>query len=56
MGLDNSVFGYSNLKQLLEEIDLFINEHLPEKFISNNFPNLIYSTKWKYDYRVCKKK
>ena len=56
MGFDNIVFGYSNFKQLLEEIDLFINEHLPEKFISNNFPKLIYSTKWKYDYRVCKKK
>ena len=55
MGLDNSVFGYSNLKQLLEEIDLFINEHLPEKLISNNFPKLIHSTKWKYDYIVCKK-
>ena len=56
MGLDNSVFGYSNFKQLLEEIDLFVKEHLPGKFISNNFPKLIYSTKWKYDYIVCKKK
>ena len=41
MALDDSVFGYSNFKQLLEEIDLFINEDLPKKFISNNFPNLI---------------
>ena len=30
MGLGNSVFGYSHFKQLLEKIDLFINEHLPE--------------------------
>ena len=56
MGLDNSVFGYSNFKQLLEEIDLFVKEHLPGKFISNNFPKLIYSTKWKYDYIMCKTK
>ena len=53
MGFDNSAFGYSNLKQLLEEIDLFINEHLSEKFISNNFSKLIHSTKWKYHYIVC---
>ena len=53
MGLDNSAFGYSNFKQLLEKIVIFINEHLPEKFFSNK---LIHSTKWKYDYIVCKKK
>ena len=45
MGLDNSVFGYSNFKQLLEKIDLFVNEHLREKFSSNNFPNLIHLAK-----------
>ena len=55
MGLDNSLYGYSNFKQLLEEIDLFINEHLPEKFDSK-FPKLIHSTKWKFDYIVCTKK
>ena len=56
MALDNSVFGYSNFKQLLEKIDLFVNEHLREKFSSNNFPKLIHSTKWKFDYIVCRKK
>ena len=55
MGLDNSLYGYSNFKQLLEEIDLFINEHLPEKFDSK-FPKLIHSTKRKFDYIVCTKK
>ena len=30
MGLGNSVFGFSNFKQVLEKIDLFINEHLPQ--------------------------
>ena len=56
MGLDNSLLGYSNFKQLLEEIESFVNENLPEKFISSNFPKLIHSTKWKYDYIVCRKK
>ena len=55
MGLDNSLYGYSNFKQLLEEIDLFINEHLPEKFDSE-FSKLIHLTKWKFDYFVCAKK
>ena len=55
MGLDNSIFGYENFKQLLQEIDLFINEHLPEKFIFSSIPKLIHSTKWKFDYNyiVC---
>ena len=44
MGLDNSIFSYTNFKKLLEEVDLFLNEHLPNKSISN-FPKLIHSTK-----------
>ena len=55
MGLDNSLYGYSNFKQLLEDIDLFINEYLPEKF-DVEFPKLIHSTKRKFDYIVCTKK
>ena len=55
MGLDNSLHEYSNFKQLLEEIDLFINEHLPEKFDSK-FPKLIHSAKWKFDYIFCTEK
>ena len=38
--------GFSNYKQLLEEIEPFINEHLPEKFVFDKFPKLINSTKW----------
>ena len=34
MGLDNSLFGYENFKKLLEEVENFLNEHLPNKFIS----------------------
>ena len=56
IGIENLFFDHSNFKQLLEEINSFINEHLPEKCISNNFPRLINLTKWKYNYIVCRKK
>ena len=50
MGLDNSLFNYVNFKKLLDEVELFLNENLQDKF-SSNFPlKLIHSTKWKYYY------
>ena len=55
MGLDNSLYVYLHFKQLLEEIDLFINEHLPKE-IDSEFPKLIHSSKWKFDYIVCTRK
>ena len=55
MGLDNSIFGFTNFKKLLVEVDLFLKEHLPNKFVSN-FPQLMHSTKWKYDYILASKK
>ena len=55
MGLDNSLFGYDNFKKMLEEVDCFLNEHLPNKFISVFPPKLINSSKWKHDYIVSKK-
>ena len=55
IGLDNSIFGFTNFKQLLEEVDLFLNEHLPKKIVSN-FLKLIHSAKWKFDYIVASKK
>ena len=54
MRLENSIFGYTNFKKLFE-VDLFLNEHLPNKFISN-FPKLIHSIKWKFDCIVASKK
>ena len=54
MGLDNSLFGYANFQKVLEQVDAFLNEHLPGKFISN-FPKLIHLTKWKFDYIAVKK-
>ena len=53
MGLENSIFGYENFKQLLQEIDLFINEDLPEKFFFSFYSK---TGKWKFDYIVCIKK
>ena len=44
VGLDNSIFGFTNFKKLLEEVDLFLDKHLPNKFLSN-FPKFIHSTK-----------
>ena len=55
MGLDNSIFSYENFTKVLEEVDCFLNEHLPNKF-NSNFPKFIYSTKWKFDYIVASKK
>ena len=37
MGLNIALLSFSNFKQLLEEIESFINKHLPEKFILINF-------------------
>ena len=46
MGLDSSLFGYTNFKKLLDELDFFLNEYLPHQFISVFPPKLIHSTKW----------
>ena len=51
MGLDKAIFAYSNFQDLMKEINLFLDEHIPNKF-SGNFPRLIHSTKWKLDYIV----
>ena len=44
VALDNSIFGFTNFKKLVEEVDLVLDEHLPNKFLSN-FRKLIHSTK-----------
>ena len=56
MGLDKSLFFYENYKQVLQEIESFLNEHLKNKFICLFPPKLIHSTKWKHDYIICRKK
>ena len=54
MGLDKAIFAYSNLQDLMKQINLFLDKHIPNKF-SGNFPRLIHSTKWKFDYIVSTK-
>ena len=54
MGLNKAIFAYSNFHDLVKEINLFLDEHIPNKF-SGNFPRLINSTKWKFDYIVSTK-
>ena len=40
MGLDKSLFGYANFKKLLDEVDCFLSEYVPHKFISIFPPKL----------------
>ena len=56
MGLDKSLFYFENYKILLQEIDNFLGEHLPNKFTSAYPPKLIFSTRWKHGYIISKKK
>ena len=41
LGLDQSLFSFENFRQLLQEIDCFLNEHLENKFTSVFPPKLI---------------
>ena len=52
MGLDESLFSFENYKQVLHEVESFLNEHL---FICLFPQNLIHSTKWKHDYIISTK-
>ena len=54
LGLDKAIFSYSNFKTLLEEVTSFLEEDIPNKFTSN-FPKLIHSTKWKFDFILATK-
>ena len=54
MGLDKAIFAFSNLRELLKELTLFLDENIPNKF-TDNFLRLIHSTKWKCDYIVATK-
>ena len=54
MGLGKAIFAFSNFRDLLEEVTLFLDKNIPNKF-TDNFPRLIHSTKWKFDYIVVTK-
>ena len=54
MGLDKTIFVFSNLRELLKEVTLFLDKNIPNKF-TDYFLRLIHSTKWKFDYIVATK-
>ena len=56
LGLDKSLFSFENYKSLLTKIDNFLNEHLSDTVIYINPSKLIFSTRWKHDYIVSRKK
>ena len=55
MGLDEAIFAYSNFNKIINELNNFFDEHLTEKF-KTNYPQLIHSSKWKFDYIIARKK
>lgn len=55
IGLDKGIFGYSNFQDIINEIKDFFDTHLQGKFVVN-FPQLIHSAKWKFDYIIARKK
>ena len=55
MELDKSLFSFENYKQVLQEVESFLNEHLKNKFICLFPPKLIHSAKWKHDYIIGRK-
>ena len=55
MGLEKSIFSYSNYKEIIEEYNKFFQEHISNKFIVTK-PQLLHTTKWKFDYINPRKK
>ena len=55
MGLEKSIFSYSNYKEIIEGYNIFFDEHLSNKFIVTK-PQLIHTAKWKFNYRISWKK
>ena len=53
--LDNSIFSYPNYANIIAQINKFFKENLADKFVVN-YPQLIHTAKWKFDYIVSKKK
>ena len=55
MGLDQAIFAYSNFNKIINELNKFFEEYLSEKF-KTNYPQLIHSSKWKFNYFIARKK
>ena len=50
MGLDSSIFSYPNYANIIAQIDKVFKENLL------NYPQLIHTAKWKFDYIISRKK
>ena len=55
IGLEKSIFCYSNYKETIEEYNKFFKEHLSNKFIVTK-PQLIHTAKWKFDCKISGKR
>ena len=53
--LDRCIFSYDNYAKIIAQINIFFSQKFGAKFIVN-FLQLIHTTKWKYDYIICRKK
>ena len=51
MGLEKSIFSYSNYKKITKEYNKFFEEHLSNKFIVTKL-QLIHTAKWKFNYII----
>ena len=54
MGLEKAIFLYSNFNQIVELINNYFDKHLAGKF-QTNYPTLVHSAKWKFDYIIARK-
>ena len=55
IGLEKSIFCYSNYKETIEEYNKFFKEHLSNKFIVTK-SQLIHTAKWKFDCKISGKR
>ena len=55
MSIDQLLFGFTNYSSVIAEINSFLKENLDNKFLVN-YPYLIRTVKWKYDYIVAKER
>ena len=52
IGMDRSLFEFSNYRMFLWDCEWFLQKKIRTKFEWYKIPNLVLCTKWKYDY-VC---
>ena len=53
MGIDQPLFRFANYSSVIADINFFFKENLDNKFLVN-YPYLIPTVKWKYNYIVAK--